>query len=135
MLTWLTLALSLIRRFWWVLLVAAALIVFASLIGRWNAEKRALEAVRQKAGGYAAEGQANASQGALKALDELADQKAANDTMTKEHADAIHKAPNARDDAGAAGDAGLVGLCERPAYRDNPRNAELCRARSGKPPR
>ncbi|MFN3858094.1 MAG: hypothetical protein ACK4RV_10110 [Caulobacter sp.] len=133
--TWIALALSLIRRFWWVILAVAAAIVFASLIGRWNAEKRALEAVRQKAGGYAAEGQANASQGALKTLDELADQKAANDTLTKEHADAIHKAPNARDDAGAAGDAGLAGMCERPSYRDRPRCVELRRARSGQPSR
>lgn len=133
--TWIALALSLIRRFWWVILAVAAVIVFASLIGRWNAEKRALEAVRQKTGGYAAEGQANASRSALNTLDDVAEKKAANDTMTKEHADAIHKAPNARDDAGAAGDAGLVGMCRRAVYFDDPRCVELRRARSGKSPR
>jgi hypothetical protein len=107
------------------LAVLLVVIVLAVQLGRWRAQSVAAEAVQSRAGAEVAQAGDRASAAAGEAVAGLGERELARAAKDRENRDEILRAPNARDDAGAAGDAGLVGLCRRPAYRDHPRCAGL----------
>ncbi len=65
-------------------------------------------------------GESNATNAATSAVLEYSERQSDRDATTRANNDAIQAAPNSRDTAGAAGDAGLRGLCDRPSYRNDP---------------
>lgn len=67
-----------------------------------------------------ARGETSAANAATSAVLEYSDRQSDRDATTRANNDAIQAAPNSRDTAGAAGDAGLRGLCDRPSYRNDP---------------
>lgn len=67
-----------------------------------------------------ARGETSAANAATSAVLEYSERQSDRDATTRANNDAIQAAPNSRDTAGAAGDAGLRGLCDRPSYRNDP---------------
>ena len=65
-------------------------------------------------------GESDATNAATSAVLEYSERQSDRDATTRANNDAIQAAPNSRDTAGAAGDAGLRGLCGRQAYRNDP---------------
>lgn len=86
---------------------------------------KANAAAHDKAGNVIGQAGKTASDASLKASGEQAQRELGQQATEQEHRDEILKAPNARDGAGAAGDVGLAGLCQRPSYRGHPRCAGL----------
>jgi len=107
---------------------AAGLVVLLAVLAAWwiviggpAADRRG--AVEARAGRTVAEGAAAAAGDAQAVVINNSRAESAVDRQTLENRDAILTQPNARLGAGAAGDAGLRGLCGRAAYRD----VERCR--------
>ena len=131
----LTLAGGLLRRFAGPLIVALTGLLLVLVVGglAWNswqsagAAARAREAVRQRAGAEVARASDQASRAALEAVAGQGQREADRQVLEKETRDDILSAPDAGASAGAAGDAGLAGLCRRAVYRDHPRCAGLRR--------
>jgi len=91
-------------------------------------ERTGREAARQRAAGEVARAGETATGAALNATAEYGERELGRAALEQETRDAVLSAPDAGADAGAAGDAGLAGLCRRAAYLDHPRCAGLRRA-------
>jgi hypothetical protein len=106
---------QMLRRLGGPLIVGLSVLLTVLLVGglAWNgwrdagAQARAREAARQ---------QAMAGQGQRDMDRQVREQETRDDILS---------APDAGASAGAAGDAGLAGLCRRAVYRDHPRCAGL----------
>lgn len=125
---------------WWrpiaaVLVVIGLMILGSCTITRCTGEQRALQAERARTGGIMAEGSEKASQAATEAVAGLGEREADRTEINQENRDAILSAPDAKSDAGAAGAAGLDGVCRRPSYRDTPRCVRLLGPRPASTPR
>ena len=124
-------ALAFIRKHWLgstaFLAVTVALFAILGGAGRWQAERQARESALARAGVIVGQAGAGAARAATEAVAGLGEREAARTETTQENRVAILAATYARDDAGAAGDAGLAGLCRRAVYRDHPRCAGLRR--------
>lgn len=114
-----------------IIIVSAVVALLLALLvgcGLWREESRlrAEQAARvAKAGAVVAAGGERASQAAVEAVASLGEKEVAVAATDRENRDAILSKLDAKVDAGAAGDAGLRGLCRRPVYRDHPRCAGL----------
>lgn len=75
---------------------------------------------RAQIGERMARGESNAANAATGAVIDYAERQADRDATTRNNRDAIQAAPNSNDPAGAAGDAGIRGLCERASFRNDP---------------
>lgn len=105
-----------------VILGLVALVCWFVLIKPGQDRRRAAEA---EAGAAVAGGTAKAAQDAQGVVIGNAARERATDDQTRANRDEILKAPDAGVSAGAAGDAGLRGLCKRPSLRDSGRCREL----------
>lgn len=129
----LTLAGGLLRRLAGPLIVVLTGLLLALVVGglvwsRWQgagAEARSREAARQRAGAEVARASDQASRAALEAVAGQALRETDRQVLEQETRNDILSAPDAGASAGAAGDAGLAGLCRRALYRDHPRCAGL----------
>lgn len=104
------------------------LLAVALLVASWQgAGRRAarLEAAKARGGQVAAAAGERASTIAVEAVAAQGEKEAAIATMDQENRYEILAQPDAGVGAGAAGDAGLRGLCRRSVYRDHPRCAGL----------
>lgn len=126
---------QLLRRFAGPLIVLLTVLLLALVAGGlvWNgwrdagAAAAAREAARQRAGAAVAQASDGASRAALEALARQGARETDRQVQELETRDDILSAPDAGASAGAAGDAGLAGLCRRAVYRDHPRCAGLRR--------
>lgn len=126
---------QLLRRFAGPLIALLTLLLLALVAGglAWNsvrdagAAARAREAARQRAGAELAQASDQATRAALEALARQGARETDRQVREQETRDDILSAPDAGASAGAAGDAGLAGLCRRALYRDHPRCAGLRR--------
>lgn len=124
---------QLLRRFAGPLIAVLTLLLLALVAGGliWNsvrdagAAARAREAARQRAGAEVAQASDQATRAALEALARQGARETDRQVREQETRDDILSAPDADASAGAAGDAGLAGLCRRALYRDHPRCAGL----------
>lgn len=91
---------------------------------------KAREAAGQRAGAILAEASDRTSRAALEAVAGQGQRETDRQILEQETRDDILSAPDAGASAGAAGDAGLAGLCQRAVYRDHPRCAGLHRPNS-----
>lgn len=82
-------------------------------------------AARARAGEIFAGAQGRSSDAATGAVAELGERNLDRAELGRQNREDILNAPNAGDDAGAAGDAGLRALCLRDSYRDSPRCVRL----------
>lgn len=96
---------------------------------------QAREAARQRAGAEIARASDGASRAALEAIARQGQRETDRRVQELETRDDILSAPDAGVSAGAAGDAGLAGLCRRAVYRDHPRCAGLRRSDTAATPR
>ena len=101
-----------------VLLALAALVAFLRGQGAARASE---EAARARGGQAVARAGETASQAAVEAVAIQGEKEAVVADADQENREEILTQPDAGADAGATGDAGLRGLCRRPAYRDHPR--------------
>jgi len=121
-----------------VLLVAVIIMTMGAKIGAFISDPfgwKASAAAHDKAGNVIGQAGKTASDASMKATGEQARRELGQQATEQEHRDEILKAPNARDGAGAAGDVGLAGLCQRASYRDHPRCAGLRRPDTSPAPR
>ncbi len=130
-----SLAIGLLRRFAGPLILGltalSLMLVAAGLLwSGWqgaSARTQAREAARQRAGAEVAQASDAASRAALEAVARQGERETDRMVQDMETRDDILSAPDAGASAGAAGDAGLAGLCRRAVYRDHPRCAGLRR--------
>ncbi|MDB5471310.1 MAG: hypothetical protein JWR84_2870 [Caulobacter sp.] len=128
-------AISLLRRFAGPLIAGLAMLLLMLVAGGlvWNgwrdagARSQAREAARQRADAAVAEASDQASRAALEAVAAQGARETDRQVHEQETRNDILSAPDAGASAGAAGDAGLAGLCRRAVYRDHPRCAGLRR--------
>lgn len=124
---------GMLRRFAGPLILGLTLVLTVLLAGGlvWNGwrdagdQARAREAARQRAGAEIAGAADRASRAALEAMAGQGQRDMDRQVREQETRDDILSAPDAGASAGAAGDAGLAGLCRRAVYRDHPRCAGL----------
>lgn len=129
-----TLAGGLLRRFAGPLIVVLTGLLLVLVVGGlvWTSWRGAgtetntpREAARQRAGAEVARASDQASRAALEAVAGQGQRETDRQVREQETRDDILSAPDAGASAGAAGDAGLAGLCRRAVYRDHPRCAGL----------
>lgn len=122
-------ALARLRKNWvglaLILAGVAVLVIVMGVAARWKAGNAGRAAAHGGADLAVSQAGDRASAVATEAIAGLGERDTVRTTETMENRDAILAAPNARDDAGAAGDVGLASVCRRAAYRDHPRCAGL----------
>lgn len=120
-----TALIDLARKFAWPLFLALLAILAVALVWAMlsdaNASKAAEKATVARATVTVSKAGDNASTAALEATAGLGEREVARAAEDREHRDEILSQPNARDDAGATGAAGLGELCKRAVYRNHPR--------------
>ena len=124
---------QMLRRFAGPLIVGLSVLLTMLLVGglAWNgwrdagAQARAREAARQQARAEMARASDRSARAALEAMAGQGQRDMDRQVREQETRDDILSAPDAGASAGAAGDAGLAGLCRRAVYRDHPRCAGL----------
>jgi|GEM_PF-3389472 len=122
-----------LRRLGGPLIVGLSVLLTVLLVAglAWNgwrdagAQARAREAARQRAGAEMARASDRSARAALEAMAGQGQRDMDRQVREQETRDDILSAPDAGASAGAAGDAGLAGLCRRAVYRDHPRCAVL----------
>ncbi|HYE45713.1 MAG TPA: hypothetical protein VEA44_08055 [Caulobacter sp.] len=122
-------ALDLLRRFSGPLVLASIAVLAVCIAGlgwrSYTGEREAREAARAKGAVITSRAGQTATAAALEATAGYGERELGRAALEQETRDAVLSAPDAKTDAGAAGDAGLAGLCRRAAYRDHPRCAGL----------
>ena len=127
--------LAFLRKFWPYLIAGFAAVVLLGAVARWGAEKRAIDAANAKAGAVITAAGERASEGATGAVAGLGERDATRAATERDNRDQILSAPDAKSDAGSAGDVGLAGLCRRPGYSADPRCAGLLKPHPAAAPR
>ncbi|MBI1406178.1 MAG: hypothetical protein GC145_08645 [Caulobacter sp.] len=111
------------------LVLLLALMFWAGFAGL-GARRREITAARSEAEVAMSRAGSKAAGAASEAVAAMAEREADRKVRELETRDEILATPDAKTSAGAAGHAGLVGLCRRALYRDHPRCAGLRRTDS-----
>jgi hypothetical protein len=110
----------------WPLLLGLCLVVGLLIAGiGWRDHQSAVAAARTQAAIVVAGAREASADAATGAVADLGDRDTIRNRTTEENRNAILGQSDAEMDAGDAGRAGLVGLCRRAAYRNDPRCLEL----------
>jgi hypothetical protein len=114
-----------VRRVIVISTIVLALVLVGLTVGYCNARG---DAAKARGEGRVADAQAGLGADAAKTTAGQVQAEADNAAQTGRNREDILNAGNAKDSAGAAGDAGLRALCGRVSYRDSQRCVELRRA-------